>query len=382
MRCTSTVCLVLALLTAGSGRADALEPVADFGANPGALLMYEHAPAALPAGRPLVVVLHGCTQTAAAMETAGWSALADELGFAVEYAEQTTANNPARCFNWAGEYGDPTNLIRGRGENQSILSMIDHALAAHAGDPARVYITGFSAGGAFAAVMLATWPDRIAAGAILAGVPYRCATDLPGALNCQALDQHPELQRTPAAWATLVTAAADGHAGPWPRVAIWHGTADATVDPVAGDALVAQWTAVHGLTAAPITATVGELSVARYGTTIERWTVPGMGHAVPLGAGDPDGGCAGVGAYFEDRGVCSTRRIAAFFGLLDDGDGDGGDGGGNGDGGGSGDGAADRDHPTCGGCSAAAAPRGPLALILLGALTLHRRRRTRPARRG
>jgi poly(hydroxyalkanoate) depolymerase family esterase len=111
--------------------------------------MYEYVPASLASGRPLVVVLHGCTQMAADMERAGWNVLADQHGFAVIYPEQQTANNSVRCFNWAGEYGDPANLVRGQGENASIISMIDNAIATHGSDPARVYIVGFSAGGAF-----------------------------------------------------------------------------------------------------------------------------------------------------------------------------------------------------------------------------------------
>ena len=100
----------------------ALAAVADFGANPGALDMYEYVPADLPANAPLVVVLHGCTQSANAMTAAGWNQLADQYQFAVVYPEQSSANNPVECFNWAGEYGDTANLVRGQGENQSILS--------------------------------------------------------------------------------------------------------------------------------------------------------------------------------------------------------------------------------------------------------------------
>ena len=123
------------------------------GANPGALDAYDYVPANLPANAPLVVVLHGCTQTAAAMETSvGWNALADEHHFAVLYPAQTTTNNPVRCFNWAGEYGDTANLVRGQGENQSIMSMIDAEIAAHGIDKDRVYIVGLSAGAAMTAV--------------------------------------------------------------------------------------------------------------------------------------------------------------------------------------------------------------------------------------
>src|SRR3954462_11618439 len=110
MRILTTIAAVVA---AASPAGAALTPVASFGANPGALKMYEYVPAGLPAGSPLVVVLHGCTQTAAAMENAGWDQLADQYHFAVLYPEQQSANNPVECFNWAGEFGDPADLVRG-----------------------------------------------------------------------------------------------------------------------------------------------------------------------------------------------------------------------------------------------------------------------------
>src|SRR5213075_2031838 len=162
--------------------------------------MYEYVPANLPTGRPVVVVLHGCTQTAAAMESAGWNQLADQYKFTVVYPEQNTANNPVRCFNWAGEYGDTANLVRGQGENLSIIQMVDKAIASHSGDSSRVFVVGFSAGAAFVSVMLATYPERFAGAAIMSGVPYRCATSVNGAYSCQS----PGVTKTPAAWGDLV----------------------------------------------------------------------------------------------------------------------------------------------------------------------------------
>src|SRR6478735_7410909 len=140
-----TLALVSILLAAHSADA-ALTAVTGFGSNPGGLSMYEYVPAGLPAGRPIVVVLHGCTQTAAAMESAGWNQLADQYKFTVVYPEQQTANNPVRCFNWAGEYGDTANLTRGQGENLSIIQMVDKAIATHGSDASQVFIVGFSAG--------------------------------------------------------------------------------------------------------------------------------------------------------------------------------------------------------------------------------------------
>lgn len=73
---------------------------AGFGSNPGALRAYRYRPEGLEPGAPLVVVLHGCTQSAAAYDLgSGWSRLADRHGFALLFPEQQRANNANLCFN-------------------------------------------------------------------------------------------------------------------------------------------------------------------------------------------------------------------------------------------------------------------------------------------
>lgn len=319
----SRIALIIPFLVALATSADAaLVKVDAFGANPGALVMYEHVPAGLPAGRPIVVVMHGCTQTAAAMETAGWNELADQHRFTVIYPEQQTANNPARCFNWAGEYGDTANLERGKGENASIIAMVDSAIARHGADRTKVYVAGFSAGGAFAAVLAATHPDRFAAVSIMSGLPYRCATSVSGAFSCQS----PGVDKTPAAWGDLVRAAFTT-TGARPRVQIWHGASDATVVPANQVELVEQWSNALGATPGA-TETIGGTTRSTFvvGQTVvlESYRVGGMGHAVATGS-DPLGTCtATAGAYFEARSICSTLRAARFFDLIGGGGGGGG----------------------------------------------------------
>src|SRR5512140_848313 len=99
----------------------ALVQVTSFGSNPGSLDMYEYVPANLAAGAPLVVVMHGCTQNASAIEVAGWNSLADEYGFAVLYPQQRTGNQPLDCFLWYS----PADTARAKGEAQSIVQMVD-----------------------------------------------------------------------------------------------------------------------------------------------------------------------------------------------------------------------------------------------------------------
>ena len=132
----------------GGGMGDgALTELADFGANPGALRMLACLPPGLPRGAPLVVALHGCTQTAAGYaQGSGWDRLAAEGQFAVLLPEQRQANNPNRCFNWF----EPGDTRRGQGEVASVHAAILHLIASHGIDPGRVFVTGLSAGGGMA----------------------------------------------------------------------------------------------------------------------------------------------------------------------------------------------------------------------------------------
>ena len=113
---TSTLVVLTGPAARPAAAAGATE-VTSFGTNPGALKMFRYVPAGLPAGAPLVVAMHGCTQSAAAYdEEPGWVALAERWQFAVVLPEQQTANNSSRCFNWY-ENGD---ITRGSGEALSI----------------------------------------------------------------------------------------------------------------------------------------------------------------------------------------------------------------------------------------------------------------------
>ncbi len=137
-------------------------------------------PPALPRHAPLVVVLHGCRQTAEEYErSAGWSHLARDRGFAVLYAEQRRANNPNVCFNWFR----PSNVTRDRGEVGSIRQMIARMVALNKLDRRRIFITGLSAGGAMTAAMIAAYPELFAGAGIIAGLPFGAARDVSRALE-------------------------------------------------------------------------------------------------------------------------------------------------------------------------------------------------------
>lgn len=290
-----------------------LAEIAEFGSNPGNLRMLTYIPDDLPASAPLVVVLHGCTQTAAAYDTGtGWSTLAERHGFALLLPEQRRSNNPLRCLNWFRR----EDFARDGGEAQSIRQMVEHLVAAHGLDRKRIFVTGLSAGGAMTSVMLATHPDLFAGGAVVAGVPYHCAEGLQEGF--EVIFQGRVLPT--AEWGERVRAATD-HTGPWPRVQVWHGDADVTVKPVNAEEIVKQWGNVHGLPDAPaVDEQVGphRHRVWRDGNgsdVIESWTVAGMAHGQAIDPQAPDG-CGQPEPFIIDAGISSPTHIARSWGLT------------------------------------------------------------------
>ncbi len=291
-----------------------LDEVHGFGTNPGNLRMFRYLPPRLAADAPLVVVLHGCTQTAAGYDLgAGWSTLAKRYGFALLLPEQQRSNNPNGCFNWF----QPDDIERGRGECLSIRQMIEAMVRDNRIDPSRVFITGLSAGGAMTSVMLACYPEVFAAGAIIAGLPYGAASNVQQAF--ESMYQCPS--RSAHAWGDLVRGAVP-HDGRWPRVSVWHGSADKTVIPGNAQEILKQWIDVHGVALTPaVRDTVDgyprEAWVNDSGeSVIESFTVTDMAHGTPLATGTADGNCGAAGPFLLEVGISSSYHIAKFFGLA------------------------------------------------------------------
>ncbi len=292
-----------------------LVEVRDFGSNPGQLRMLTYVPDHLPASAPLVVILHGCTQTAVSFDKGtGWSTLADRHGFALLLPEQHWSNNPLRCFNWFR----PEDTRRDGGEALSIKQMIDRMVHDHGLDRAQVYVTGLSSGGAMTSVMLATYPDVFAGGAVVAGVPYRTADSMPEAFETIFQGR----SRSPREWGDLVRQVSS-HQGPWPKVSVWHGDADSAVNPLNADEIVKQWTDLHGVAGAPhIEKTVdGHPHRVWHGADgehlVESYTIAGMPHGAPLSTGDQPHQCGTAAPFFNEVGISSAHRIASFWGLLE-----------------------------------------------------------------
>jgi len=251
---------------------------------------------------PLVVMLHGCTQTADAFARGTrMNALADEQPCFVLYPEQTHAANRSRCWNWF-KRGDQR---RGQGEPAIIAGMTQEVMRCYRVDPNRVYVAGLSAGGAMAAVLATAYPEIYAAVGVHSGLASGSAHDLPSALAA--------MRGMPARTSGEPSEPASD-APPTPTI-VFHGDRDRTVHPRNSDQLVSRSLEQNGTSAdGPIER--GQVPGGRAYTRVvhrdpagravlEYWRVHGGGHAW-------FGGSSG-GSYTDPKGPDATREMLRFF---------------------------------------------------------------------
>jgi len=261
-------------------------------------------PAGDPPGRlPAIVMLHGCTQSAADFEAGTqMNRLADLHGFIVVYPEQPPAANASRCWNWfSGE-----NQARDRGEPSLIAGITREVLAREACDPHRVFIAGLSAGGAMAVIMAETYPDLYAAAGVHSGLPYASAHDVPSALS--AMRSGRAAAFVPTSGATAVP------------VIVFHGDSDPTVHPSNGLEIVARAGKAHAArTDAPLLRPVTSRGTSGSGRQYTRTVHEGEGGHAPIeawtlhGAGHAWSGGHASGSHTYAAGPDASAEMVRFF---------------------------------------------------------------------
>ncbi|GAA5075081.1 hypothetical protein GCM10023319_10130 [Nocardia iowensis] len=167
--------LIAACLLTGAPQAQAQLDRRCYTNAAGTRCYYLHLPPGGTVGRPLMVYLHGCDDLIAYPEPTGFSLtrVADEMGFVLAYPLQDRASNKQLCWNW----DKPEHRERGQGEPSIIAGITSTVIDELGLDRSRVYLGGYSAGGATTTNLGATYPDLYAAIAPMAGAPYRTQLD-------------------------------------------------------------------------------------------------------------------------------------------------------------------------------------------------------------
>ena len=258
-----------------------------------------HLAGSVPAPRPLILMLHGCTQNPDDFAAGTrMNDLARREGFVVVYPAQTAHANSQKCWNWF----KPQHQKRGRGEPALLAALTQHIAAAENVDSARIYAAGLSAGGAMADILGQTYPDVFAAVGVHSGLAAGAASDVVSAL------------------AAMRSGGKAGSSGGAPSasgapVIVFHGDADSTVNPVNAKAVVtaalagsngnrppqtSSGTSPRGQSYARIDYPRADGSIA-----VELWMLHGAGHAW-------SGGSAS-GSYTDARGVDASAEMLRFF---------------------------------------------------------------------
>jgi poly(hydroxyalkanoate) depolymerase family esterase len=247
-------------------------------------------PAKLAAGAPLLVMLHGCTQSAGDFAAGTrMNALAEAEGFVVLYPEQLSSANAQRCWNWF----NPNDQQRDQGEAAIIAGMTRKVMAEFKTSPKRVFVAGLSAGGAQAAILGARYPDLYAAIGVHSGLACGAAHDVMSAFSA--------MQKGRPGQGTLGVPAI-----------LFHGDRDTTVNPRNADEVAAQLAAggatrvEHGTVEGGGLAYTRTIRLATDGKPLlEQWAVHGAGHAWSGGSAD--------GSFTEPRGPDASREMLRFF---------------------------------------------------------------------
>jgi poly(hydroxyalkanoate) depolymerase family esterase len=251
--------------------------------------------------RPLIVMLHGCTQDPDdfAMGT-GMNLLAEEQGFIVAYPRQPATANHSACWNWF----DLKDQMRGKGEPCIIAGITRAIMAEFDIDAKRVCVAGLSAGGAMALIMSSTYPELYAATGVHSGLAYGLATDLPSAYAAMRGDTSPE----------VMAQTKTRPRGARIRTIVFHGESDRTVHPSNAGLIVADARAgfpgaaqetQHGRSAGGRAYTRTLIRGVRGVVYVEQWAIEGLGHG--WSGGRPEG------SYTDPDGPDASREMLRFF---------------------------------------------------------------------
>jgi len=269
-----TIALLIAACFASTARAASLKQVSNWGASgvPSYISMYVYVPDKMAAKPPILVVAHFCGGSASAVfgqaQSGGLVSAADQYGFIMIFPQTTNAASSAKCW----DVGSKASLTHdGGGDTQAVAQMVKYAVSTYNANADRVYATGDSSGGMMTQALMAVYPDVFKGGSSFAGVPAGCWSDgWSAASNWGGTCAGGNDIQTAQQWGDLVRGMYPGYTGHRPRVQLFHGDADPTINYKNFGEAIKEWTNVLGLSTAPTSTDMG-LMLGTHKATRQKW---------------------------------------------------------------------------------------------------------------
>ncbi|KAL4892800.1 PHB depolymerase family esterase [Aspergillus ambiguus] len=269
-------------LAAGLASAASLVQVHDFGKNPGSVYMYIYAPDTLAPNPAIIVALHGCLGSARQyFRDVDFHSPADQYGYITIFPESRSDLN---CW----DVNTKESLINNGGSDSlSIVNMVQYTVDKYKADPRRVFVTGSSSGAMMTQTLAAAYPNVFSAASAFSGMPYGC---LRGSLGSSPFDSNPacangEVMKSGVQWAKDVSGAFPGYNGTYPRLQVWHGTADPIIAYANFQEEIKQWSTVFGVVETGSIQDTPEAGYTKYvygnGSQFVAFSAEGVGHVVP-----------------------------------------------------------------------------------------------------
>ncbi|KAI0966611.1 Alpha/Beta hydrolase protein [Xylaria arbuscula] len=243
----------------GATAASLTQVTEDFGSNPTNVNFYIYVPDQLAANPPILVNPHWCHGDAQVCYTGSqFATLASEYGFIVIYPD--SPNTADKCWDVSS---NATLSHDAGGDSLGIVSMVRWTLDKYNGDSKRVFVTGISSGAMMTSTLIGAYPDIFAGGSAFAGVPFGCFAGDGYDVWSDACATG-KITHTAAEWAALVTAAYPGYSGWRPKIQIFHGTIDETLNYTDFGEEIKEWNDVFGYSQTPTSTTLN--------TPVSNWT--------------------------------------------------------------------------------------------------------------
>ena len=262
--------VTFALLWASPSRAASLTQVNNWQGGislPTDVSMFVYVPDNVTANPPLLTLIHYCGGNASSVfgQASGLVQAADQYKYIIVVPSNGGLNGTGRCWDITSK---ATQTRDGGGDSQAVIQMVRYALTTYKANANRVYSTGDSSGAMMTQLLLALYPDVFKAGASFAGVPAGClnAFDSQGLCGLAMNGMAP----TAAQWGNLVRGMDPGYSGYRPRVQLFQGSADATINFENFNEGIKEWTNVLDLSTAPTTTTTG-LTLGTHQATRQSW---------------------------------------------------------------------------------------------------------------